>query len=834
MGRLIPIYNKNFRTKFFVSIFSLAMSLVVFACIQLTPTQNQDTYPQSTPEPILLAEIFFWVEIPINSLESEAIQLVILDEVTGLPYNQKRIDMVQIDPTHYGVAYQVRLGSVINYRYERKNEGFHQEYSAGGEPVRYRLFLANNPGEVHDIVAQWSDTPPPQFTGRIIGNLVDQSTGQPIPNVLLLAGGSNTLTTSDGSFILSPIIEGQHNLVAYSLDGSYLPHQQIAIIAPYSATPVTLELQPTKQTNVTFVVTPPEDTAEGIPIRMPGNLLQLGNTFSDLGGNISGLVTRMPQLIPIGDGRYTITMKLPAGVDIHYKYTTGDGFWNAEHGTDNSFTIRQLIIPENNQPLLVDDSIPKWQSGGLSSVWFDVTVPAHTPIDENIYIQFKLFGWMAPLPMWSVGENRWAYQLISPTNIGEGLTYRYCRKGQCSGQYDLGVEETTTERRIDLNINTIITDDIVTGWRYLSPQPTPATVLPNEIFPRENNFVAGIALIPEYYPNWESILPNAMATIKNMNSNTVVFTPTWSLTSNAPPIFFEQKIGKDASWSEITRDIGAAQSQGLQVALFPQIDLPGDPDVWWRGVEANEAWWQVWFERYRKFIFHYADLAEKTGVETLILGGVWLSPTLPGGTRSDNLSASQPGNINAIWEGILMDIRHHFSRTVAWYLPYEQLANPPSFLSQVNQVYIQLGTPLTNSPEATLADLQAKISLILDEEVKPLQESIQKPIILSIAFPSAKGGVTYCLPSKDPDISCLPIEALSPYLPDNSGITLDLQEQVEVYNAILACVNERQWVNGIISEGFLPTLKLEDKSISIHGKPAQEVLRYWLGYFIGN
>jgi hypothetical protein len=86
------------------------------------------------------------------------------------------------------------------------------------------------------------------------------------------------------------------------------------------------------------------------------------------------------------------------------------------------------------------------------------------------------------------------------------------------------------------------------------------------------------------------------------------------------------------------------------------------------------------------------------------------------------------------------------------------------------------------------------------------------------------------LPSES---GCLPNSALSPLLPDVAHITLDLQEQVDIYNAILAAVNERSWVGGIVTEGFLPPMELHDKSISIHGKPAQYVLAYWFSQFLG-
>jgi len=131
-------------------IFLIFLSLAILSC-QITPVQEPSlvttTNPsQPTTEPILMAEVFFWVEIPENTPDNEGIQLVVMDEVTGLPYNQKRMDMIPIDPTHYGVAVQSKLGSVIKYRYERKSGAYSQEFNLSGDPVRYRMYLMNGPG----------------------------------------------------------------------------------------------------------------------------------------------------------------------------------------------------------------------------------------------------------------------------------------------------------------------------------------------------------------------------------------------------------------------------------------------------------------------------------------------------------------------------------------------------------------------------------------------------------------------------------------------------------------------------------------------------------------
>ena len=92
----------------------------------------------------------------------------------------------------------------------------------------------------------------------------------------------------------------------------------------------------------------PSNTLPGAPVRLGGNLFQLGNTFADLRGGLSAVADRMPIMTALPDGRYTISLRLPAGADMRYKYTLGDGFWNAEHKTNSEFDVRQLIVPQED------------------------------------------------------------------------------------------------------------------------------------------------------------------------------------------------------------------------------------------------------------------------------------------------------------------------------------------------------------------------------------------------------------------------------------------------------------------------------------------------------
>ncbi len=105
-----------------------------------------------------------------------------------------------------------------------------------------------------------------------------------------------------------------------------------------------------------------------------------------------------------------------------------------------------------------------------------------------------------------------------------------------------------------------------------------------------------------------------------------------------------------------------------------------------------------------------------------------------------------------------------------------------------------------------------------------------KSILLSLAYPSVEGASTGCLP--DPLVECRSPEALDYPAPDLPLLNLDFVQQAKAYDAVLAAVNQVDWVDGVVSRGYYPPAILHDKSTSVRGKPAAGVLRSWFGSFL--
>lgn len=776
-----------------------------------------------------LATITFEVMIPTTS-PSESVTLEILDEVTSLALNPKRYVMSPAGDYQYKIDIPIALGSLVKYRYIRTGETSTAiEYTAGGQQVRYRLFQVDGPSMVQDTVAGWTDLPYTGPAGRITGQVIDKESNAPIPSALIVAGGAQTLTASDGSFVLEGLSPGTHNLVAVSLDGLFFAFQQGATVSEGATTPAAIFVSKAPLVKITFVAQIPAGEIKGLPLRLVGSTYALGNMFADLDGGFSILASRAPVMPTIADDIYSLTLDLPVGLDLRYKYTLGDGFWNAEHAVDGGFRTRQLIVPEVDTT--VTDIIDSWKTGSRAPISFTVTVPTDTPAEDTVSIQFNPFSWTVPIPMWPLGNNTWLYVLNGPLEFFSELQYRYCRNDQCGVADDSATHAIGTPgKSITLTGEGQSIQDVVTAWANLSPVSVSSTIVAPEISPIGDRFVAGVEFSPNYNPLWQRRLAAGLTNIQALGANWVLLSPSWSYT-DAAPLAIETVAGRDELWMDTTAAVQTATQLGLKTAIFPRLQTDFLPGGLWNEPITDGGWWTNWFNRYRTFVLHHADLAQQTQAGMLILGGPDVTPALPGGLLTNGESSGVPENAGEMWQGILTDVRARYSGPIGWTLPYPNNATPlPEWLGEVDVIYVLFNAALTGSSEPTQGELEGILGQLLDSDILPIADQYGKSILLGLEYPSAKGAASGCVQLTD---RCLPFDLLNQPIPELPEIQLDLQEQLDIYNAVMNTIAARPWINGVVSRGYYPPAALQDTSPSIHGKPAADVLWYWYPRILG-
>ncbi len=812
---------------------SCTWSLVDISQFTNPATQQPDakSAPGPTSTPVALAEIIFNVSTPAALNPGESLVIGLVDEVTGLGLNPTMYAMTALDAQHFTVKLPLGMNSVIKYRYYRQGSVSIIEDTTFGQIVRYRLYDVTGPGSVEDIVASWSDSAFTGPTGKITGIVSDGSTGNAIPNILVTAGGVSTLTDSLGQYILDGLPEGTHHLVTYALDGAYATFQQGASVANGLVTNASVSLTAAATVQVTFITSVPTDTVAGAPVRLAGNLIQLGNTFADLQGGVSSLSTRMPSMAAMPDGRLSLTIQLPIGADVRYKYTLGDGFWNAEHGTDASFLLRELIVPSHD--VVVEDTVSTWQAGKESApILFDVNVPANTPVGETVSIQFNPFGWTEPLPMWSLGNNHWVYKLYSPLNMLGSFQYRYCRNGQCGSADDVQTIGANPQgRKVSTSLMGENIQENVGAWQWW-PESEPGALVAVSVNARAAGFWAGVEFSPKYTPSWQALVPQAMQNVRGLGASYVVLTPTWTA-SSVNPLVFAPTPGSDPLWKDSLQAAQYGRAENLNLAIYATPNLYPSSNEFWKKAQRTPEWWNTWFDRYRSFAIYHADLAAQSGSQALILGGDAVLPSLPGSTLADGSPSNVPVDAEARWRNILGDVRKHFGGLILWAQPYKgaPMSPAPVFMDEFYAFYLLWSAPLAANPSADVESMTKAAVEMLDKDIAPLLLSVKKGAVIALDYPSAKGIVTGCVPAQGS--GCLESNALSRPLPDLPAVEIDLQGQADIYQAMLQATNQRNWVGGFISRGYYLPLPLMDKSSSTRGKNAADLLWYWFPRMMG-
>jgi len=791
------------------------------------PTTSDDHTASSS-----LAEVSFAVTLPQALPSGQKMYLEILDEVTGLGLNPTRVTMESSSATHYSAKVKFPLGTAVKYRYIRSDETAPIEYTTRGQQVRYRMFLVEGPGTAQDVISAWRNTPSTANLGRIQGQVSTIGSNAPVVNALVMAGGLQTLTASDGTFLLEGLPPGTHNMVVYSLDGAYEVFQQEAVVAPNSTTPAFIQINTAKTVNVTFIVKPPDGNLKGVPVRLVGNTYSLGNTFADLRGGVNVTASRAPLMQVQDDGSYMLTLKLPVGLDLRYKYTLGDGFWNAEHASDGSFRVRQLIVP--NKDTVYNDTIATWIVNGIQPVTFTVTVPADTPINDVISIQFNPYGWTEPLPMWPGGSNHWFYILYNPLHLLKNASYRYCRSEQC-GYADAAETAGVNAKGNPFNAtgDQKSFNDTVSSWTYLGSTGDPVTVSAADIKAR-SGFMAGVEFVPAYHPSWQPYVTWAFKNLKDIGANTVILTPTWHWTYQTPPVI-EPVTGTDPLWADMSALNNQARNSGLEVIVHPVSLISGNANDWWSSAPRDEGWWQSWFDRYHTFIIYHADMAAQMGAKALIIGDDTILPALPNGALSDGTFSGVPPITAKRWQNLIADVRARFSGELLWMVPVtstkDTTVQVPEFASSVDQLYVRVSAPLVESSQADASELNAAFLKLLDETVLPMQEATNQPVVLSLLYASAPGSAAGCV--EDAGQTCLSPLAIQQAGLEVPGGAPDYRQQAEIYSAALENINLRSWISGFVSAGYYPPTGLRDASASIRNKPAADVLWYWFPRLTG-
>jgi hypothetical protein len=787
---------------------SVAVALLAGVILAGCGTGSSNPYPIPTPLPLPTFNITFLVHTPGDTPSGDNIILDILDEVTGLTLNPTSYEMKQVDTSLWQVALDFPRNALVNYRYSLSSGEI--EAASGPGMVDYRTYYASGNNQVEDSVAHWLGTDFHGTTGRIRGLVRDGVTGLAVPGLLVGAGGMRTQTNADGSYLLTGMPTGKQTLVAFDLDGDYRPFVQEAIVADGQDTPANLLLSPAPHVTISFhLYVPQSETPPGAQIRMVGNLLSLGNTFQPGAASTMVEPARAPLMTALGDGTYVASLSLPVGTYVRYKFTLGDGFWNAERDSQGRLLLHDMIVPEHDT--IIENGVRTWRSSKQGPVTFNAVTPPGTPSSEKITIQFSPFQgiWMRPIPMWMIGPQQWTYTLESPLEWPGPVAYRYCRNGMCGLADDLataGNQATGRQFQVSTAPQTIV--DTVLGWTAWPD--TSSAVIPAPSAAIRSSLRFGVMFSPA---GWSPPYEPTLTDLAGLRAGTVFLSPQWYLGANAPvpEIRYLPELESPLR-SDIVYQLASLRAAGMQPALAPTVSaLSGTTSDWWDTAPRDDAWWDAFFNAYSNLLYTYADIAQQSGVEELVIARSEVFPALPGNPQT-------PADIETRWRVLIRNVRLHYAGKLAVELPLtDAFPSIPQFFDEVDEFIVRVSGPVAsgaNSPD----EMKTAAGALLDDKLADLR-ALGKPILLAPAYASLNGADAGC--PRDALGSCLPLQSIFPGPGLALTLTPDFDAQTRAYQAMLLAASERDWISGFFPWGYYAPVALRDASPSIHGKPVE-------------
>ncbi len=788
-----------------------ALPIPQFTLVTRTPPPPPG--PTLTPAPG--GVVNFRVRVPGSTPVGATVVAQVLDEISG--------GWTTVPLTGNGEVWTgstlATLGRGLRYRYARLAPTPAQEATPTAQPVPYRLFQVDQAADtIEDSIAAWNDAPFAGEQGAIVGVVRNSNTGQGVAGLIVSAAGQLTLTAWDGSYAFYNVPAGRQRVTVLAPDGALRPAQGAVDVPPSQIATLDLAAPDPNAVHITFVVQPPAGTDPTAVVRLVGSLAQAGDVFLPNSTGSSVVATRAPTLSPLGDGRLAVIVLAHQGTLLRYSYTLGDGVWNGELDANGGRRVREYVVPAADA--IVSDTITSWHAGPSAPVTFEVTTPATTPPNDSLAIQFRTQAWSPPLPMWRAGVNVWRFVLSNPESFDGNVFYRYCRNFACGAADDAATAEVgALSRAFTPTLLPQTRKDTVSTWRWQTAAPAVDAVLPAPA-PRAG-FVAGLDLAEAWQPNALPLYGETVRGAQALAANTLTVFRRGTLRNLLPPIYADD-LALSMPPAELRALAEQARLAGLNVTVHPVTCAytPYGACEYWNGVAFTPEFWNNWFTAYERYLLTQAAVATQAGATALVVADFKLRPAFPGEPEA-------AADADARWRDLLNKVRARFRGQLVVELLMGQSVwpNPPAFVDAVDAVRVFWWAALATNNATAPADLAANAGGLLDTQVWPLQQRFNKPLSLSLAYYSVDGAATQCLPR--PDGQCHAFTDFDPAAADVVRYSLDLREQAEAYQAVLSAAYTRPWVAGVTAFGYNPLVALQDKSVSVRGKPAETLLAAW-------
>jgi hypothetical protein len=286
--------------------------------------------------------------------------------------------------------------------------------------------------------------------------------------------------------------------------------------------------------------------------------------------------------------------------------------------------------------------------------------------------------------------------------------------------------------------------------------------------------------------------------------------------ANEPQIFWADSDPCMVTDDEILRAISLGRQNNLKIILKPMVEVR---DGTWRALidfktaegKRDRQAWDKWWADFRKFLMHYAQIAEQTKCEMFCLGCEMGSTE-----QQEDKWRSLIAELRKVYRGALTyDTNHGEEDKVKWWDAVDIISisgyypvgtgKIPKAATDPNEVL-----PSENSVEALKLRWKP-----IKEKLRRLSEKFDRPIFfIEIGVCSVRNGSSAPWGSPEPN----------PFY--------DADEQARYYQATIETFWDEPWFIGFAWWDWPVHLysmeeAKSDTSFWIYGKPAEQVVRQW-------
>jgi hypothetical protein len=284
--------------------------------------------------------------------------------------------------------------------------------------------------------------------------------------------------------------------------------------------------------------------------------------------------------------------------------------------------------------------------------------------------------------------------------------------------------------------------------------------------------------------------------IAAVGGDSVLFVPSSSMENASSDVVYID-MRHTMSVQNLSRLIAHAKADHLRVILMPIVllDKPKSDNDWRGTIHPDD--WDDWFSSYDDMILFYADIAEKSGVDVLVVGS--------------ELVSAEP--FVDEWQGLIRKVRNVYHGHLTYSSNWDHYVMV-QFWDQLDMVgmnsYWKLGPD--DDPSVSVEEIERRWTRI-QKDLFEWQKTVRKPILLTEAGWCSLANASY-----------------EPWDYTRVDLSLDLELQRRLYEGFFASWWGKPQCAGFLLWEWTPESPggPEDKGYTPRGKPAAEVMKAWL------